>query len=271
MLPDTPLILLPGVCCDAWFFRHQAQAFARTQNGTPRHVIVPEWIAHVDPRDGTGAMRRLAARLSTAWHEAGLDGSIVVGHSMGGFIATLACATGRFRPGGLLIIDSSLPVPADRRTALLELGARVIGCDDPDPTERLSRMESVIGNFVRSQLTGASDDREIIDEIVERMSRADPQRNGIMLQSAAALDIVPSLERVPGRVAALAAEPGRLPIELFQAARPDAEVALLHDVGHFLPIFAAEQVNTAIACMLGGRPLRGAGMEPVIHLRAPAA
>lgn len=263
MLPDTPLIMLPGLCCDGWFFRQQAQAFARKSDGTPRHVIVPDWIAHVDPRDGTGALQRLAVRLSTAWHEAGLDGAVVVGHSMGGFIASFACGIGRFQPSAVLILDSSLPVPPDRRPFLRELGLRMQACADGDPNVRRERMTDVLREYVLQHLASPADDRSELEEIIVRMAAADPLRCGVLLQAASVIDVTPSLKRIPGRIVALAGNPPRIPIEHFLAARPDAELFQLPSVGHFLQVLAPEPVNTAIACVLRGQALRGAGMAPL--------
>lgn len=267
MLPDTPIIMLPGICCDGWFFRHQSHAFARRSDGSPRHVIVPEWIAHVDPRDGTGALPRLAGRLSTAWHEAGLDGAIVVGHSMGGLIATLACAVGRFQPSAVLLLDASIPTSPERRPFLREMGARMQACADPDPAVRQERMIVLLREYVLQHLASPTDDRHLLETAIERMANADPVRSGVLLQAAAAVDTTTALKRVPGRVAALAADPARMPIDLFLSVRPDAEVAQLPGIGHFLSILAPEPVNTAIACVLHGRPLRGAGMESVAPMR----
>lgn len=264
MLPDTPIIMLPGLCCDGWFLRHQARAFARRRNGQPRHVIIPEWIMHVDPRDGTGALRRLAGRLSTAWHDGGLDGAVVIGHSLGGFIAALACAAGRFVPSAVLFIDASLPVPLDRRPFLREMGERMQGCADPDPIVQQTRLTELLRDYVLQHLAGPRDDRAVIDEVIERMSRADAVRNGVLLQAAAVIDAAPLLARLPGRVAAMAATPARMPVEAFIAARADADIVQVPKAGHFLPLLAAEEVNAAIACMLEGRALRGAGMEPVV-------
>lgn len=267
MLPDTPLIMLPGNCCDGWFFRHQAHAFARKSNGTPRHVIVPEWIAHVDPRDGTGALQRLAGRLSSAWHEAGLDGAVVIGHSMGGFIATLACSVGRFQPSAVLILDSSLPVAPERRPFLREMGVRMQACADPDPAVRQTRMIALMREYVLHHLSSPSDDRDVLDEVIDRMSNADPVRNGVLLQAGAAIDMISALRRTPGRIAVLVADPPRTPIDLVASTRPDAEIAQLMHVGHFMQLLAPEPVNTAIACVMRGEPLRGAGMEPITPLR----
>jgi len=270
MLPDTPLIMLPGICCDGWFFRHQAHAFSKCGDGSPRHVIVPDWAAHVDPRDGTGALQRLAGRLSTAWHEARLDGAVVVGHSMGGTIAALACGTGRFQPSALLLLDSSTPVPPDRRPFLREMGQRIQACANSDAAARRTRMGEVLREYVFQHLASPADDRGALEEIVERMSAADPERNGVLLQAASVIDVTSSLKRVPGRVVALAGDPSRIPIDLFLAARPDADIAQLPRVGHFLQVLAPEPVNTAIACVLRGEPLRGAGMESLTPARAHA-
>ena len=102
------------------------------------------------------------------------------------------------------------------------------------------------------------------------MAAADPLRCGVLLQAASVVDMTPSLKRMPGRLVALAADPTRIPIDLLLAVRPDVELARLPMVGHFLQVLAPEPVNTAIACVLRGEPLRGAGMEPMVPARASA-
>jgi len=260
---NPPLILLPGVCCDAWFFRHQAQAFARCRDGTPRHVIVPEWIAHVDLRDGTGCLQRVAARLASAWHEAGLDGAIVVGHSMGGVIGTLACGLGRFQAHSLLLLDTAIPVPASRRPFLQEMGTRMTACANADATAQREALGRLMHEYVTQHLASTNDDRDTLDQIIDRTAGADPERSGLLLQACAAIDLTPALQRVPCRISALAADPSRLPIDLFRAARPGAEVLQIHGIGHFVQVLAPQTINAAIACLLDDAPLRGAGMMPI--------
>ncbi len=260
---DAPLILLPGTCCDAWFFRLQAQAFSRRRDGSPRHVIVPDWIAHVDPRDGTGSLQRVAARLATAWHDADLDGAVVVGHSLGGIVGTVACSTGRFKPGALLLLDSAIPIPRERRPFLVELGTRMAACADPDPSVQRERLRPLIRDYVLQQLAAPTDDRDTLDEVIEHMTGGDPLRGGTLLKAAASVDLTIPLRRVDTRVSAIAADPARLPVDLFRACRPNAEVLQIRSVGHFIQLLAADTVNAAIACILDGSPLRGAGLEPL--------
>lgn len=270
MDPDAPLILLPGICCDGWFFRLQAQAFARRRDGSPRHVIVPEWIAHVDPRDGTGCLQRVAARLSSAWHEAGLDGALVVGHSMGGIVGTVACATGRFKAGALLLLDASIPVPAERRPFLVEMGSRLTACANADAAAQRHSLESVARDYVLQHLASPQDDRDTLDQVIEHMAGGDPVRCGTLLKAAAVIDLAAPLRRVECRVSAIAADPSRLPVEQFRAARPLSEVLQIRSVGHFVQLLAAPAVNAAITCMLDDSPLRGAGLEPVAACGAVA-
>lgn len=265
------LIMLPGLCCDAWFFRLQAQAFARCRDGSPRHVIVPEWISHVDVRDGTGALQRVAGRLATAWHEAGLDGAIVVGHSLGGIVATLACSAGRFTPHSLLLLDASVPTPPERRPFLAEMSARMLACVDPDPELQCGRVGSLMREYVLDHLVSPHDDRDTIDQIIDRMRSADPHRCGLLLQSCAIIDLSTALRRVPNRVAAIAADPPRLPVELFRAIRPTAEVMGIPHVGHFVQLLAAPTVNAAIACLMDDAPLRGGGLMPISGAGAAAS
>lgn len=263
MHPDAPLILLPGTCCDAWFFRLQAQAFVKLRNGSPRHVIAPDWIAHVDPRDGTGALQRVAGRLSTAWHDAGLDGALVVGHSMGGVVGMLACAAGRFKAGSLLLLDSAIPVPPERKPFLAELGARMAACADADPMKQREKLLPIVRDYVLQHLASPHDDGDQLDQIIEHMAGGDAERSGVALRSAAAVDLALALRRVECRVSAIAADPARLPIELFRAQRPHSEVLQVRSVGHFVQLLAPGAVSAAMLCMLDDSPLRGAGLEPV--------
>ena len=267
MLPDTPLILISGLCCDGWFFWPQVARFNRLADGRPRHVVAPDWVMHADPQDGTGALPRLAARLASAWHRGGLDGALVVGHSLGGLLATLVAANGGFRPAGLLLIDAMVPIVEDRKPALRDLATRIRGAANPDQGKQRERMGGVLRDYVFQHLSSGTDDRAVLAAIVDRMSAADPFRNALLVESALVVDFAAALKQVPGRVAGLAAEPARLPTDRLLQIRPDAAVAQVKGAGHFLTLLAPEAVNAAIQAMMESAPISGPGLVPLAAAR----
>jgi len=189
---------------------------------------------------------------------------------MGGIIGALACAAGRFKPGSLLLLDSAIPVAAERRPFLAELGARMLACADADAMKQRQALERLSRDYVLQHLASPHDDRDTLDQIIEHMAGGDASRCGSIFKAASVVDFAPALRRIDARVSAIAADPARLPIDGFRACRPTSEVMQIRRVGHFVQLLAPSTVNAAILCMLDGSPLRGAGLEPVTAAAAAA-
>ncbi|EAR25125.1 hypothetical protein A20C1_01016 [marine actinobacterium PHSC20C1] len=103
----------------------------------PQHrVIAPDL-------RGRGASRTLPAPFGMPQHAADIDAlfdatetasALVVGHSMGGFVAATFAAQHPERVSGLVLIDGGLPIPAPEGTSLEELPQVILG----PAAERLS-------------------------------------------------------------------------------------------------------------------------------------
>jgi pimeloyl-ACP methyl ester carboxylesterase len=54
------------------------------------------------------------------------------------------------------------------------------------------------------------------------------------------------LEQLSCPLLAIAGDPGRLPLDALREAKPTAAVQKIHHTGHFLHVFAAQQVQDAL-------------------------
>ncbi len=102
--PDAPnIVLLHGFACSLGWWDEAAPALARDH-----HVIAFDLLGHggsEKPRDGYG-MEDQARRVSAALDELGVRRAVIVGHSMGGAVATALIEMRRPLVESLVILDT---------------------------------------------------------------------------------------------------------------------------------------------------------------------
>ena len=117
--PDAPnIVLLHGFACSLGWWDKMSPALARDH-----HVIAFDLLGHggsEKPRDGYG-MEEQARRVSAALDKLGVRRAVIVGHSMGGAVATALTEMRRPLVESLVILD---PGP-DRNDGSLPFTARL--------------------------------------------------------------------------------------------------------------------------------------------------
>ena len=117
--PDAPnIVLLHGFACSLGWWDKMSPALARDH-----HVIAFDLLGHggsEKPRDGYG-MEDQARRVSAALDKLGVRRAVIVGHSMGGEVATALTEMRRPLVESLVILDT----PPDRNDGSLPFTARL--------------------------------------------------------------------------------------------------------------------------------------------------
>lgn len=218
----------------------------------PERLLAPAWMpapGTLDPADwraapGPGmdaAMLRFAdvllARLRTTILAAGFEGSVLIGHSMGGAMALLLAADPALAAAGLVLIDSSVPMPPQRRA---EGTARMAHWLERVQREGLAAAQCAWVTSMPERTRPyfhPNDQGPLRQQVERRMAQAPVLEAAAALGGAVQWDVDAALQAVRCPILALAADPARLPLNAFRAARPDAQLVHRAGCGHFLHLF----------------------------------
>lgn len=230
----------------------------------PAQLLAPNWLpapGSIDLAAWPGAGQRPATATATAMAavgqlilqqvrqavvDAGFAGSLLVGHSMGGAMACLLAADPVIAARGLVLLDSSVPMPPQRRIDNLERMGQWIGRAIQEGRSA-AQAAWVEEQPQRTHHFFASGDQGRERELIERrMAHAPVVEAAATLGGYVQWPIDQALAAVPCPILAFAADPGRLPEAALRQACPDATIHTIRGCGHFLHVFAAEQVRARL-------------------------
>ncbi|GHD82534.1 pimeloyl-ACP methyl ester carboxylesterase [Salinibacterium amurskyense] len=128
--PVATILLIHGITASHMSWPLIAAAFPNCR------VIAPDLRGRGASRDlpAPFGMPQHAADMNALLEATGTDSALVVGHSMGGFVAATLAAQHPERVSSLLLIDGGLPIPAPEGTSMEELPQVILG----PAAERLS-------------------------------------------------------------------------------------------------------------------------------------
>ena len=213
MSERTPLVLLPGLLCDARLWRHQAENLADIADVTVIDMTRDDTMA--------GMARRVLAEAPPRFALAGL--------SMGGYAAFAVMRAAPQRVTRLAVLDSSAHADTpDRRAQRLALNAIV----------RAGRFAEVPPKLLPTLIHPARHgDRELTDTILSMASAVGAE--GFLRQHAAIMDRPdsrPGLASIACTTMVLCGrQDARTPLALHEeiaSAIPGAELIVLEDCGH---------------------------------------
>ncbi len=235
----------------------------------PGRVLAPNWtlgagtsdledwpLEDRGPGDADAAMRAVADDLVESVRrsivDAGFVGSTLIGHSMGGALACVLAADPLLDVRRVILIDSSTPMPPERRSGLID---RMTGwIDRAASSGRLATQAGWIAdcsNWVPDFFH--LDDQGAARLRIERRFMFAPVVEAAMtIGGAVQWPIDESLATISCPIMAIAGNPGRLPVAALRAARPEAEIVEFDDVGHYPHVFAAERVRDLLTRWLDG-------------------
>jgi pimeloyl-ACP methyl ester carboxylesterase len=187
--------------------------------------------------------------------DAGFAGSLLIGHSMGGAMACLLAADPVIAARGLVLLDSSVPMPPQRRSDNLERMGQWVSRAIQEgrsaaQTAWVEEQPQRTDHFFAGSDSGS--ERELIER---RMAHAPVVEAAATLGGYVQWPIDQALQALRCPILALAADPGRLPEAALRRARPDATIRAISGCGHFVHVFAAQRVRAELERWLSCREL----------------
>jgi pimeloyl-ACP methyl ester carboxylesterase len=228
----------------------------------PAQLLAPNWMPAPGSIDlaawpGPGQGPAMAAAMAALGQQilrqvrqtivdGGFAGSLLIGHSMGGAMACLLAADPVIAARGLVLLDSSVPMPPERRSDNLERMGQWV--DRAIREGRCAAQAAWVDDQPRrTDHFFARGDQGPGRELIERrMAHAPVVEAAATLGGYVQWPIDGALATVRCPILAFAADPGRLPESALRRARPDASIDTISGCGHFLHVFAAERVRAGL-------------------------
>ncbi|TDX64940.1 pimeloyl-ACP methyl ester carboxylesterase [Methylosinus sp. sav-2] len=249
-----PLVLIPGLACGAWALEEIARRLS------PRFSIHALTLPGFDGRPPIEApmIPRICADIAA--YVAALKRPLLVGHSLGAFIALKTAAAHPKLFGGIVTLDGYPVFPAlagataeERAGTAQRLAAQfAVGAGDP------ARFRETLRGFLAARM---NDSRQA-ERFAERAARSDPAATAAYVIEMLSADLRPELTRLDAPLLALAATDsylaGRSEEEIsafyanLLAKAPKASVLLLREARHFVAVDRPDVVAAAIDSFAAG-------------------
>lgn len=233
-----PLVFFHGFACEPQHFERLSSEFSERRT----HAVA--WRDHLDrSRPPVEAVSNLIDRLATYLRERDLEDAVMVGHSLGGGIALLLAARSDLSASGVVMIDSSQPLSADRGQGYIELGQSFLD------KLAVSSAENVQADFAawartkfRERFFLNDDDPAVVDRIVAQTSRSPVEPNAIALVGMCQQDTGSALIRSDCPILSIGSSRPFTSIADLREVRPDAEYRQASRGGHFVMFFAPQEL-----------------------------
>lgn len=244
------VVFLHGWCGHGDEARHLKPAL-------PGPLLAPSWMpapGSIDlaawPLTEGPAMAAAMAKVADRIHqhvrstilEACFQGALLIGHSMGGALACLLAADPAIAARGLVLLDSSVPMPPQRQADTLKrMGRRVsrAKAEGRIPAQAAWVLDQPARNEHFLNPTDQGPPRALIER---RMAHAPVVETAATLGGYVQWPTHSALEQLSCPLLAIAGDPGRLPLDALRAAKPTATMQTIRNCGHFLHVFAGRQV-----------------------------
>ncbi|TRL33102.1 alpha/beta hydrolase [Methylosinus sporium] len=249
-----PLVLIPGLTCGAWALEEIARRLS------PRFSIHALTLPGFDGRAPIEApmIPRICADIAA--YVAALKRPLLVGHSLGAFIALKTTAAHPELFGGIVTLDGYPVFPAlagataEERAGTAQRLAAQFSAGAGDPV----RFRETLRGFLAARM---NDSRQA-ERFAERAARSDPAATAAYVVEMLSADLRPELARLDAPLLALAATDsylaGRSEEEIsafyadLLAKAPKASVLLLREARHFVAVDRPDVVAAAIESFAAG-------------------
>ena len=175
--------------------------------------------------------------------DAGFAGATLIGHSMGGAMACVLAADPALAVRRLLLLDSSAPMPPDRRDDYID---RMVSWIDRAATSGrlvaqaawIAEASSWVPDFFSLEDQGPM--RMIIER---RFLFAPVVEAALAIGGGVQWPINESLASLSCEIHALATHSSRMPVEAMRELRSDVRIDFCEESGHFVHRFAADRTR----------------------------
>ena len=228
------IVCLHGWCCRTGDFAPQVQALS-----TKYRVLVVDWQQRLTRRHGSCAFDEICADIASCIQRAGVTRPLLCGHSLGGFLATQIAFEYRLPIRGLLILDSTIPLPDQTRDSWIQMAGRL---------ER-GPFGTACEAFVRSVFIDS--EQGLIQESVIQGMASQPVDVAVgLVREICSHRWALSLQTIDAPVHMVASQHSQLDMDAFHAYVPSATSERIDNSGHFITLFQAERVCQAMLRML---------------------
>ena len=238
-----PMILIPGLGCPGSLW----DATVAHLDGYETHVVTLAGFAGQPPIDGPlGATAR--AELAAYIRDRKLDHPIIVGHSLGGFLAYWLAASEPELVGPTIVVDSAAALGGEDRDANVATGQQA---RDMWATATDDQFAAQVHDIF-SQMSAAPD--RLAPTLVEVM-KSDRRALGDAIAEQYATDLRPELAKIRAPVLLVLAD-GSLQASMRDQAQlvPDHTVVVISGARHFVMIDDPVAFYTALDSFLDAHP-----------------
>lgn len=217
-----PIIFVPGLGCAPSIFD---ATIAHLGDGVESHLVSFAGYAGKPPIDGA-LLATARADLAAYIRDRNLDHPIIVGHSLGGFMAFWLAVTEPELIGGVVNIDAAPNFYSDASPASLRAKA----------DRWLALSEAEFRDTLRNYYSGMSRDRAKLEAVIAQVVQSDQRAYIESFMEMSKVDLVPNVSEIRAPVISILAE-GRRFLEYVKrqtAKIPDSKVVMLRGTRHFV-------------------------------------
>lgn len=225
---ETTLVLIHGGLCDRTYWWRQVEAL-RSQF----RVVTLDLTGHGDTGGGRTdwSIERFGDDVARVVDAAGAGRVILVGHSLGAFVALETARRLGERVAGVVVVDM-LHVP---------------GAAPPPPPPPTFESAAIAAMMRRGMFTPSSDPM-LVDRVIRGMLAIPPEVAGPMRAAAARFDAPSALAALSNTpVAFLLSDARPIDASAIRALHADARIYLIPGAGHFLMLEAFSATNDLLA------------------------
>lgn len=253
-LKGQPLIFIPGLFGGAWSWTGIADRFAAEHEV---FVVTLPGFSGREPVEGD-LLEQAVANIARLVADEGLERPVLVGHSMGAYLAIRVAVEHPDAVGGVIAVDGFPVFPPvaeashEERVAAADRLASQFADVSPQDYRKALR------GFIGARLAAA----EQLDGLVEEAAKSDQQAVGRYLKEFLPADLRPDLGRISAPVLAIAATDSykaNLSAPEIRAYYDDlltssgAKVVLIRNARHFVGNDQPEALGVAIETFLAGQ------------------
>lgn len=228
-----PLVLVHGWCCNRRHMAGLAEHFAQIHRvysiDLPGHGETP--LGRTDPR-----MEALAEAVAQFLDEQDLRDVVLIGHSMGGVLSVFAGGLRPERVAGVVNLDGALPLKPAAREGYKGLFAAI----------QEQGFHALMPEFLRKVFFLPEELGETAEGLIADMVSAPEKQAVALLKEFPIVDAAKALGKLQAPLLYIGGSQPRFDEQEVMALRPGTWIARVALGGHFIQVFALEQVEPMI-------------------------